>query len=63
MRDPERIDKIMEAVKAEWKQVPDWRLGQLIVNLSRAAGREDPFFLEDDVLMGLLKGDADAVPE
>ena len=63
MRNPERIDKIMEAVKTEWKQVPDWRLGQLIVNLSRAAGREDPFFLEDDVLMGLLKGDADAVQE
>ena len=57
MRDPDRIDGIIEAVKAEWQQAPDWRLGQLIVNISRAAGMEDPFFLEDDVLMGLLKGD------
>lgn len=48
MRDPNRIDTIIEAVKAEWKQEPDWRLGQLIVNISRAASYEDPFFMEDD---------------
>ena len=56
MRDPNRIDAVIEAVKNEWKKEPDWRLGQLIVNISRAAGMEDPFFLEDDRLMQLLEG-------
>ena len=56
MRDPNRIDQVIEAVKAEWKQVPDWRLGQLIVNISRAAGCSDPFFLEDDRMLAILKG-------
>lgn len=56
MRKPERIDAVIEAVKAEWKQVPDWRLGQLIVNISRAAGKMDPFFLEDDELLEVISG-------
>lgn len=51
MRNPERIDIIIEAVKEEWRKVPDWRLGQLITNISRAVGIKDPFFLEDDQLI------------
>jgi uncharacterized protein YihD (DUF1040 family) len=57
MRNPERIDAVIEAVRKEWKQVPDWRLGQLIVNISRAAGKMDPFFLEDDLLLKVITGD------
>ena len=59
MRDPNRIDSVIETVKEEWKKEPDWRLGQLIVNISRAAGYGDPFFMEDDVLMKVIKGEAD----
>lgn len=62
MRDPERIDAVIDMVREAWKTEPDWRLGQLIVNISRAAGYEDPFFLEDDRLMQILKGEPDAVP-
>ena len=58
MRNPERIDAVIEAVRKEWKQVPDWRLGQLIVNISRAAGKMDPFFLEDDMLLKVISADA-----
>jgi uncharacterized protein YihD (DUF1040 family) len=58
MRNPERIDAVIEAVRKEWKQVPDWRLGQLIVNISRAAGKMDPFFLEDDMLLKVISDDA-----
>ncbi len=62
MRDPERIDTIMEAVKKEWKKVPDWRLGQLIVNISRSAGIYDPYFMEDDRLLRTITGgEEDAV--
>ena len=35
MRDPERIDPFLEKLGAFWKTVPDWRFGQLIMNLSR----------------------------
>ena len=59
MRDPKRIDAVIEAVRDEWKQVPDWRLGQLIVNIGRAAGYGDPFYLEDDMLMKVIKGETD----
>ncbi len=58
MRNPDRIDTVIEAVKREWKQVPDWRLGQLLVNISRAAGWMDPFYLEDDVLLKVINSDS-----
>ena len=54
MRSPERIDAVLDAVKEAWKQVPDCRLGQLVVNISRSAGYDDPFFMEDDRLMEIL---------
>ncbi len=41
----------MTAVEKLWEKYPDWRLGQLIVNVARSAGYEDPFFIEDDRLM------------
>lgn len=47
MRDPERIDAILAAVGDLWRVFPDWRLGQLIVNVTCS----DPFYVEDDVLM------------
>ena len=54
MRNPERIEKVVDAVRDAWKQVPEWRLGQLIVNISRAAGYSDPFFMEDDRLLEMI---------
>lgn len=45
MRDLKRIDRICDLLEVLWKQVPDWRLGQLISNV---IGRRDPFFIEDE---------------
>lgn len=45
-RDPDRIDPIIELLRAEWKANPDLRFGQLVVNLFG----EDPFYVEDDVV-------------
>ncbi len=42
---------MLEAIRKVWESNPDWRLGQLIVNLSRSAGMSDPFFMEDDRLV------------
>lgn len=47
MRDPERIDRVCDLLREVWKQVPDWRLGQLLFNLT---GRYDMFYVEDDTI-------------
>lgn len=52
MRDPERIDRICDLLRDVWKLIPDWRLGQLIFNLT---GRHDCFYVEDDTLEKALK--------
>ncbi len=44
MRDPARIDTMIDVLRTLWKKSPDMRLGQLIIN---ALG-SDPWFLEDD---------------
>jgi hypothetical protein len=51
MRDPNRIDRFCDELKTIWHQVPDWRFGQLIVNLCLAYKNEhsnDPFYVEDE---------------
>lgn len=32
MRDPNRIDRIIELLRQAWHRNPDWRLNQLIIN-------------------------------
>lgn len=50
MRDPKRIDKFCNQLADIWKKVPDWRFGQLMVNVLNSLPR-DPFFYEEDELM------------
>jgi len=52
MRDPSRIDKVLAAVGDVWKQYPDLRLGQLLLNVYR-----DPalYYVEDYQLVNSLK--------
>jgi len=52
MRDPKRIKRILNLIKTAWNRVPDWRLGQLISNISK---QNDPFYFEDDKLEEELK--------
>ena len=47
MRDPERIDRIIEKLRLAWHEAPDWRLGQLISNLG-GPGVQDVFHPGDD---------------
>lgn len=57
MRDPKRIDKFCDLLKEIWKQVPDWRFGQLISNLGRQFEFEFEwtpgalFYMEDEEFM------------
>lgn len=49
MRDPARINRIIEKLRAYWHAHPDQRLGQLIVNLATRS-HQKPFYVEDDVI-------------
>ena len=55
MRDPKRIKPVLEALETYWNKNPDLRLGQIIVNMTRAWGRHDPFFVEDDKMLQAIQ--------
>lgn len=58
-RDPDRIDPIIAALTALWKEDSDQRLGQLIVNIAREGTNSsisDPFYVEDDVMIFGIEG-------
>ncbi len=51
MRDPKRVEEVLDALRAYWQKCPDQRLGQILWNIT---GR-DPFYLEDDELIKRIK--------
>jgi len=50
MRDPARIDQILELVRQVWIRSPDLRLGQLIVNAVRPDQPCLPVFSIEDTV-------------
>lgn len=56
MRNPDRIPEILKELEEFWRQVPDWRLGQVVSNLNyEITGNNDSFYLEDKDLLELLQ--------
>ena len=53
MRDPARMKRILGKLGKFWESVPDWRLGQLYVNV---ASTDRAFYVEDDTFEALLDG-------
>lgn len=50
MRDPVRINRIIEKLRLAWQDQPDTRLCQLVQNIgSRISKTNDIFFVEDDL--------------
>lgn len=47
MRDPNRIERILEMYEEIWKQNPDQRFCQLYVNMF---GTGDNFYVEDNIV-------------
>lgn len=47
MRDPERIDRMIELLRAKWKASPEQRLGQLICNIAERGEGLSAFYIED----------------
>lgn len=54
MRDINRIEPFLKELGDIWKQVPDWRFGQLMSNVLNSMPR-DPFFMEEDELLAYFK--------
>ncbi len=53
MREPERIDRMIEKLRLAWHNNPDQRLCQLIWNIANRADKQtlpksDIFYFEDD---------------
>ncbi len=48
MRDPDRIERILNLLKKVWKNEPDQRLCQLLSNACYP--KQDLFYVEDDDL-------------
>jgi uncharacterized protein YihD (DUF1040 family) len=46
MRDPKRIDRILELLGTYWHANPDLRLGQIVENMA-VQQMTDPFYAED----------------
>lgn len=47
MRNPDRIDRVLNTISRVWKKYPDLRLGQLIVNV---IPEDRIYYTEDDIL-------------
>jgi len=56
VKEPERIDRIIEKLRKTWKTNPDLRLCQLVFNIATRRGTHDMdiFYVEDDVFEAIL---------
>jgi len=56
MRNINRIRKFCNELADIWEsECPDWRFGQLIVNVMRRNQIADPFYIEEDKMMEMFK--------
>ena len=56
MRDTARIERILPLLKEVWSMVPDWRLGQLMVNIAAESGWGDrTYYVEDQEVEETLR--------
>jgi uncharacterized protein YihD (DUF1040 family) len=69
MRDPDRIDRIIEVLRQAWHRHPDWRLNQLVINASdtpydcdkpHECGLGLVYYIEDDTMEKRLRGIANS---
>jgi hypothetical protein len=54
MRDINRIDNFCNELAKYWKQVPDLRFGQLIINIFGSC-EKDPWFYEEDEMLKVFE--------
>ena len=55
MRDPKRIDDVLETIGTIWKKSPDLRLLQLLINALLSVKQDYYYYVEDDILIKSLE--------
>ena len=55
MRNPKRIPEFLKEVEKSWSKYPDWRFGQWFSNILSDANVIDPFYLEEDEWIKIIK--------
>jgi len=55
MRDPKRIATLLDKIKELWEKVPDWRFGQLLINLGLVKDSMNTWNAEYEDIMGWLE--------
>ena len=65
MRDPKRIEIVLNRLGKVWKEYPDFRLCQLLANLSYKSGNKntDLFYYEDTDLLKAIESVIESVIE
>lgn len=65
MRDPNRIDRMIELLREAWHRNPDWRLTQLVINATDTSYDCDKphecglglvYYIEDETMEKRLRG-------
>lgn len=58
LRNPERIDSVIDLLRETWKKLPHWRLNQLIINAAAAdltePSLDEVYRMEDDAMAARL---------
>ena len=54
MRNINRIDEFCKKLAEYWKEEPDWRFGQLMMNVLGSCER-DPWFYEEDEMLEVFE--------
>lgn len=55
MRDPNRIEDFLNYLKSIWELHPDWRFGQLVVNIFGVEDNPAFFYKEDEDFMDIME--------
>lgn len=55
MRDPKRIDEFCDKLRAIWKDNPDLRFGQMVMNIYQLVGNTSFYSLEDDKALQIMR--------
>ena len=55
MRDPNRIDEFCDKLRAVWKDNPDLRFGQMVMNIYQLVGNTSFYYLEDDKALQIMR--------
>lgn len=56
----DRIDNFCERLKNQWKRYPDFRFGQMMINMFYSVQQhEDPFYTEDDKMIEYIEEEMD----